>query len=63
MTGVEEGSNVAGGTAGGEGGRRNGGADFCRGVMDVGEERKRSERVQGGGVEREGVEGVRKSTE
>ena len=58
MTGVEEESEVAGGTAGGEGSRRNEGADVCRGVTGVGEERERSEIVKGGGVERETVEGV-----
>ena len=58
MTGVEEESEVAGGTAGGEGGRQNEEADVCRGVTGVGEERVRSERVEGGGVERETVEGV-----
>ena len=41
--GVEEESEVAGGTAGGEGGRWSEGADVCRGVMGVGEERERSE--------------------
>ena len=56
---MEEESEVAGGTAGGEGGRRNKAADICKGVMGGGEERERSERVEGGGVERETVEGVR----
>ena len=55
---MEEESEVAGGTAGREGGRQNEGADVCRGVTGVGEERERSERVECGGVERETVEGV-----
>ena len=57
MTGVEEESEVAGGAAGGEGGRRNERADVCRGVTGVGEERETPERVEGGGVERESRKG------